>query len=208
MGVSTLRSVLVPKASTRVDIGARSRPISLSFLFVVMCAGFQSAEAAITHVNGPGESIQAAIDIANDGDVILIAAGTYTKALRIESNVVTLTSRFFTTENPSCIADTIIYGTGHTPQDAAVLRVASAAPDGSRVIGLTISNGDDGISASSQIELRNSVIRLCGDGLDYDGGGGGLVIDSVIEDNFEDGIDIDGIVDVTIQNSVIRNNRD
>jgi hypothetical protein len=173
-----------------------------------MCVGFHSAEAAIIQVNGPGESIQAAIDIANDGDVILIAPGIYAEALRIESNIVTLASCFFTTEDPSCIADTIIEGTGHTPQDAAILRVASSAPDGSRVIGLTLTNGDDGISASARIELRNSIIRLCGDGLDYDGGGGGLVIDSVIEDNFEDGIDIDGIVDVTIQDSVIRNNRD
>jgi len=75
MVVSTLRSVLMPKASTRVVNPGRSRAISLSLFFVVMCAGLEPAEAAIIQVNGLGESIQAAIDIANDGDVIAITLG-------------------------------------------------------------------------------------------------------------------------------------
>ena len=76
MAVSTFRSVLMPRASTRVDNAGRSRAISLSLFFVVMCAGLQPAEAAIIQGDRPGESIQAALDIANDGDDILIAPGT------------------------------------------------------------------------------------------------------------------------------------
>jgi hypothetical protein len=166
------------------------------------------AGAAILEVNGPGESIQDVIQDANDGDVILLAPGVYVEPLIIEDHFVTIASCFYTTQDPACITNTVLEGVGRLPSDPNVVRIKSAAPDGSRFIGLTIRNGADGIHASSKFEIRDSVVRLCGDGLDYDGGGGGLVINTVVEDNFEDGIDIDGIVDVTIQDSVIRRNYD
>ena len=208
---SALASILLDfplKTSLRGLKPTRAR-VGLCCLFAFAFGlGFQPVEAAVIEVNGPGESIQAAIDLANDGDVILIAPGTYVEPLIIEHNFITLASCFFTTGDPSCIENTIIEGVGRFNTDPNIVRIKSAAPDGSRFIGLTFQNGADGIHASAHFEFRNSVVRLCGDGLDYDGGSGGLVIDSVIEDNFEDGIDIDGVVDVTIQDSVIRRNWD
>ncbi|MET9423554.1 right-handed parallel beta-helix repeat-containing protein [Streptomyces sp. NPDC006540] len=48
------------------------------------------ASAAVTHQVLPGESIQAAVDAAQPGDTIDIAAGTYTESVRITKSGLTL----------------------------------------------------------------------------------------------------------------------
>jgi Right handed beta helix region len=188
----------------------RSVGRSVPFWLVLFALGLpaRSLEAAIIEVNGPGESIQAAIDSANNDDIILIAPGTYVELLQIAEKRVTLASCFYTTGDPDCIENTILQGIGPFHNLPYVIQIRSSAPDGSRFIGLTIENGSDGIHSNSRFEIRDSVVRLCGDGLDYNEGAGGLVINTLIEENFEDGIDINGIVDVTIEDSIIRNNLD
>src|SRR6266567_4027096 len=59
------------------------RPIVLAgllLLAVCVMAGMASARVTRTIVVGPGQSIQAAVDLASPGDTILVKPGTYTEA--------------------------------------------------------------------------------------------------------------------------------
>ncbi len=137
-----------------------------TLLPVSVCLIAPPAEAVIIHVNGPGESIQAAIDISNDGDVILLAPGTYVEPIVLNDNFVILASCFYTTQDPACIQNTIIQGVGRLPTDPNVIRIRTAVPDGTRIVGLTLENGADCVHTNAPYEFNNSVARLCGDGLD------------------------------------------
>lgn len=60
-------------------------------LLVVSALGAAApARAAVTHQVQPGESIQAAVDAAQPGDTIEIAAGTFTESVRITKDGLTL----------------------------------------------------------------------------------------------------------------------
>ncbi len=60
--------------------------VSAVFLFVLLRLAAPAAAEGLIVVN-PGESIQAAIDGATDGDTILIMAGTYTESLTLNKPV-------------------------------------------------------------------------------------------------------------------------
>lgn len=73
--------------------------------------------------------------------------------------------------------------------------------------GLTLRDAEDRIGPNAHFRLIRSVIRGCGDGVDYERGSGGLVSESVFEVNRDEGIDLDADVAVVIERSVIRDNR-
>src|SRR5439155_22138843 len=53
---------------------------ALVFAGSALVAGTASAGVTRTIVVGPGQSIQAAVDLASPGDTILVSPGTYTEA--------------------------------------------------------------------------------------------------------------------------------
>jgi len=98
-----------------------------------------SARAA-THVVNPGESIQAAVDAASPGDTIVVRAGTYSEAVMIHTNGLTLKARgSVTLEPPSSGAD--CYGAGpHVgicviPSSESYYRVRDVTITGFRIVG-------------------------------------------------------------------------
>jgi hypothetical protein len=156
---------------------------------------------ATLEVPADHETVQDAIDAADSGDLILIAPGTYRETIEL-TKAVTLASWFLTTGDASYIDTTILDGRDR----AAAIELPASAEDGASIIGLTIQNAEDGISARAKFHILRSRIRWTKDGIDYEGGGGGTARYSVFEENEDDGIDPDGDVDVLIEHNLIRNN--
>src|SRR5689334_14990965 len=75
-----------------------------------LCAS--GARAATRNVPSEYATIQAAIDAAMSGDVVLIAPGTYFESPTISGKAIVVASRFHTTGDRAYIAQTIIDGGG------------------------------------------------------------------------------------------------
>ena len=158
-----------------------------------------------TTVTVPGDfpSIQAAHDAASSGDTILVAPGTYVGQLTI-TKAITLASHYLITGDESYIATTIIDGDGRS----YAIQIPSTAEAGATIQGVTIQNAGDGIRPYAHFNLLNCRVWDTSDGVDYEGGGGGLVQYCTFELNSDDGLDLDDDVALVMADNVIRNNND
>jgi len=145
--------------------------------------------------------IQQAIDNASNGDIIIVERGTYNENLVISDKNVTIASRYYITNDLADIDRTIIDG-----NRKAVITIQGASA-GSSIIGLTISNGEDGIFTTAKVNILNNIIRDNNDGIDYEGGGG-VCKNNLITANYDDAIDFDGPVEATIEGNMLLNNGD
>ncbi|HMQ51169.1 MAG TPA: right-handed parallel beta-helix repeat-containing protein [Anaerolineae bacterium] len=148
-------------------------------------------------------TIQAGLDAAQDGDLVLVSPGTYAEQLVMSAKTVTLASEFYTTGDVNDIDQTIIDGQG----GPAVIEVAKSVGPETKITGFTIQNGSDGISASAKLHILNNRFTGNGDAIDYQSGGG-ICRNNVFENNKDDAIDLDGPTEAIIENNVIRNNGD
>jgi parallel beta-helix repeat protein len=177
---------------------------------VALACVFSPAAAATIEVPADYSTIQAAIDAATGGDVIIVANGTYAESL-VLNKTITLASDFFNTADQADITNTIIDG-GTEP---FAIQIGSSVGVGTLIQGFTITGdgaGTDGVSATGRFDFWDNIVTVTGggfgDGIDYEDGGGGTVRRCVIEDNGDDGIDLDYRNDVTIEDNVIQNNGD
>ncbi|MEE9318886.1 MAG: hypothetical protein V3U76_00410 [Granulosicoccus sp.] len=156
--------------------------------------GAVSGTESVFTVNA-GASIQMAIDSANDGDTLKIAAGVFDESLILNERSLTLLGGFsndFSERDTSRFA-TVLNGS----RDTAVVSILSST--GSTLDGFTIQNGQRGvlidfngnfIIASTGITLSNNIIENNGSSsLDLLGGGINAIGKSI-----------------TIANNIIRNN--
>ena len=97
------------------------------------------------------------------------------------------------------IRETVLDGSG----DKVVIIGTNA--DGSTITGLTVQNGDDGLSINSDITVVHNRFVDNVDGVSFESSGG-LCQYNLFEGNKDDGIDLDEASGPTIKNNVIRNN--
>jgi hypothetical protein len=175
-------------------------------VFIIIAIGIMSfistpANGATINVPADTITIQSGIDAASDGDIILIAPDIYNENLLLSGKTITLASWFYTTGQDEYIEQTVIDGGAMTVINA--LNVG----DETKIIGLTIQNGDDGISTNSKLHILNNQIIGNVDGIDYEGGGG-ICSNNLFSNNVDDGIDLDGSTEAIITNNIIRDNHD
>ncbi len=140
--------------------GGKSRILSgktrIILLFIMaFCSSYLSA----TIINIPADqpTIQAGINIAVDGDIVLVQPGTYVENINFNGKSITVGSLFLTTQNTSYISQTVIDG----GSSGSVVTFENEEDSNSVLNGFTIKNGS-GTYADPD-----------GDG-DYDDYGGGI----------------------------------
>ncbi len=157
-------------------------------------------------------TIQAAIDVAVDDDVILVAPGTYHESVVISGKTITLASQYYESSDPSLIESTVIDTNGS--QDAIVIQDTTGA--GPTIQGLKLVKGStsilDGIRVEGSARLLDLHIVGFDDGVDLDPLGGGSSIceclRNLIELGTDDGFDLDGAAGGVFEQNILRNNHE
>ena len=171
---------------------AKGRLIPKIVSFIAACAGFfltlNTLEAAEIRVPSEEPTIQAAINVAVNGDTVLVAPGTYQETINFRGKAITVAS----TDGPEV---TIIDGNRAGP----VVTFASGEGRASVLTGFTVQNGNtvfpfaEGggitIQRSSPTISANMIINNTGcDGLGIGiGFGSPLIQGNVISDNIRSG---------------------
>ncbi|HLA92869.1 MAG TPA: hypothetical protein VJO36_04975, partial [Actinomycetota bacterium] len=144
-------------------IGGIRRAPGIAATIVALAASLvalpSSAEGPLL-VPGDFATIQAALDAAQPGDVVLVSPGVYREQLFVRTTV-TLASGFVTTGDPTFIESTVI------ESDNAIEVQSTAGPD-TTISGFTITGSDgDGIHAFATTQILDNHIVGFKDGIDF-----------------------------------------
>ena len=181
------------------------------------CRGWRPCAAAVVLLAGPGirgqaaelrvpaqvAGIQAAIDLAQGGDTVLVSRGTYSGSLVISGKSITLASRYIETGDTNDIALTTLSGGG------TLLTILATAGPTTTVRGLTFLNGSYQIeNYARRVNILDDHFIGCGaDQMSFEGAGG-LVRGCRFEHSGDDAIDVDDASDPTIENNIILDSGD
>jgi len=111
----------------------------MKYLFFIFVFFILSTFLTATIINIPADqpTIQAGINVAVDGDTVLVQLGTYFENINFNGNNITVASLFLTTQDTSYISQTLIDGN----QDGSVVTFESGEDSIAVLCGFTITNG-------------------------------------------------------------------
>ena len=165
----------------------------------IICVDGSVVSSGNGSASSPYKTIQAAVNAATNGDIIKVAQGTYSEAVKIEQKKLQLLGGFagsgnFGTANPQANI-TIINGTSAAP--CIYINIDKQIAGSMTISGFTISNGKRGIEFSGgwsgfldNITIENNIIE--NNGSQNTNRGGGIFLEGK---------------NVTVQKNTIRNNK-
>ena len=194
------------RSRTALAAGARA------LLFIVAL----SSPAAARTVRVPADqpTLQAAVAAAATGDTVMFAPGVHTGGAWINGKALTFASWFVLTGDTALIAQTVIDGVAPGVCGGALGCVGNAVLEfgdnarGSAVVGLTVTRGENGVSSASTVDIVRCRVIANGDGVDFVPGAGGTLRNSLFANNSDDGIDLNGRMNIAIIDNVIRDSAD
>ena len=172
-------------------------------LTAILMSGFVlQTKAQINRVPADYKTIAQAVENSVDGDTIILSPGLYNERDIEINKALTISSEWILTGNSAVIESTVI-----NPDDATLFIVNSK---GVEISGLKIIDGDHtlDINAPATIKYNHLVNNL--DAVSMESDGGGYVGFNLIENDRDDGIDLDikKGTDIIVEYNTIVNSKD
>ncbi len=162
----------------------------LSLFSILLCLSCTQKQKSITNENGriikvPSEisSIAEAVRNSSDGDWIILAPGKYSEMKIDVGKSVAISSEWKLTGDSTKINETII-----DSQDSILFNIMK---DGVEISGLRIINGDHPLNIMARATIKNNLFSGNLDAMSFEGSGGGYVGYNFVENDRDDGIDLD-----------------
>lgn len=147
-------------------------------------------------------SIQAGVNAAITGDIVLVSPGTYLENVTISGKTITLASLYYTTNDSQYIESTII-----DAQGGEGVTVNSDVGPETTITGFTIRNGLDGVKTFAKLNILYNHFNANDDGVDYTDAGG-VLRGNIFENGTDDGVDFDMATEALVENNISRNNHE
>jgi hypothetical protein len=162
----------------------------LSLFCLLLCLSCTQKQKSITNENGqiikvPSDysTISEAVKNSADGDWVILAPGQYFEMKIDVDKSVAISSEWKLTGDSSKIAETII-----DSQDSILFNIMK---DGAEVSGLKIINGDHPLNILAKVTIKNNLFSGNLDAMSFEGSGGGYVGYNFVENDRDDGLDLD-----------------